>query len=69
MRTIIKSPLRTITLAAIVSAGLALSGCSEMNTVMTDLQNATTSAIPSQSVPKVNKVSPKPGFSRTARLV
>lgn len=60
MRTIIKSPLQTMTLAAILSAGLALSGCSEMNTVITDLQNATTSAMPSQNKPQVNKVSPKP---------
>ncbi|WP_201583340.1 hypothetical protein [Psychrobacter jeotgali] len=43
-----------------MSAGLALSGCSEMNTVMTDLQNSSTSAVASQSVPQVNKVSPKP---------
>ena len=60
MRTIIKSPLRTITLAAIVSAGLALSGCSEMNTVMTDLQTMTTSTIPNQSTPQVKKISSKP---------
>lgn len=60
MRTIIKSPLRTITLAAIVSAGLALSGCSEMNTVMTDLQTMTSSTMPNQSTPKVIKTSPKP---------
>ena len=60
MRTIIKSPLRTLTLAAIVSAGLALSGCSEMNTVMTDLQTMTTSTIPNQSTPQVKKISSKP---------
>lgn len=50
MRTILRLPLRPVTLAVILGAGLALSGCSEMNTVMNDVKTTTNSKMSNRSV-------------------
>lgn len=57
-RKIFNAPVKAVTMTLIVSA--ALTGCSDMNTFMDDLQNATTSTMPSQSASKVNKTTPQP---------
>lgn len=51
-------PVRAITFTLIMSA--ALMGCSDMNTLMTDLQTMTTSTMPNQSAPQVTKTTPQP---------
>ncbi len=50
MRTILKAPMRSVTLAVVLTAGAALAGCSEMNGVMNDLQTMTTSNLPKQGI-------------------
>lgn len=50
MRTILKAPMRSVTLAVVLTAGAALAGCSEMTGVMNDLQTMTTSNLPKQGI-------------------
>lgn len=50
MRTILKAPMRSVTLAVVLTAGAALTGCSEMTGVMNDLQTMTTSNLPKQGI-------------------
>lgn len=50
MKTILKTSRHTVTLAVVLTAGAALTGCSEMSAVMNDLQSMTTSNLPKQSI-------------------
>ena len=56
MRTILKAPMRSVTLAVVLTAGAALTGCSEMTGVMNDLQTMATSKLPKQGITQpINK--------------
>lgn len=50
MKTILKTSGHAVTLAAVLTAGALLTGCSEMSAVMNDLQSMTTSNPTKQSV-------------------
>lgn len=50
MKTILNTSGHAVTLAAVMTAGALLTGCSEMSAVMNDLQSMTTSNLTKQSV-------------------
>lgn len=57
MKTILKASVRSVTLAVVLTAGAALTGCSEMTGVMNDLQTMTTSNLPKQNIAQpTNKI-------------
>ena len=56
MKTILKASKRSAILSVILTVGFALTGCSEMNGVMSDLQTMTISNLPKQSIAQpINK--------------
>ena len=67
MKTFINIPARTLILTATLMAGTILSACSEMNSVINELQTMTTSALPKQSNTEKVNASPKVTTSSSSK--
>lgn len=56
MKTRLKVPVHKMMVSVVLTVGAALTGCSEMNSVMNDLQTMTASNLPKQSIAQpINK--------------